>query len=981
MAPQEFISLGFKSFYLKNIIAMKRLVLLSLGLFCAGWILQAQNAWINELHYDNVGVDVDEMVEVVIENASSYTLSNFAIYLYNGNNGAVYRVDSLNTFIQGSTYGNFTLFYFIYPSNGIQNGAPDGLALTYQGSVVSGQFLSYEGVMTASDGPAIGQTSVDILVTQDNTTPIGQSLQLSGTGTQYSHFTWQSPAASTHGTLNNNQVIGSFTPDPEPGNHPTNFAASPIGLSVELSWTDAIGGQLPAGYLILASTSGNFTAPVDGVPVSDDPDLSDGEGALNVNYGVESGSFSALDGSTPYYFAIYAYTNFGTSIDYKISPPAPQAMATTPYVITAVDFEDQTFGSWDTISVASDKNWFIDTYAGETFAKISGYQGNVPSDDWLISPPLPLNNYMNEVLTFRTASNYTGPDLEVLISTDYTGSGNPAVASWTALPAALSSGGWVWTHSGSIDLSSYAGTAFVAFRYTSTATDAATWEVDDIVVTGSPSGAPQLALNELLAVNTTSYMDPSDNSYDPWIELYNPGNAPLPLLNWSLSDGPAAARWYFPDTSLANGAFLIVWADQDTNDAGLHTHFQLQASGGDIYLFDPSGTVVDSITYSLQYADTSFARIPSAFGNWTYAKPSPMMHNMLFPIPDTIPPMVVTASLEDPSTINVVFNEAVNATAEIISNYSGVGSIVSATLTSSLDTVVIQLATALSSGQVYTFVVDNVEDTSGNAMAASYTTYLYYGSISADLVITEIMYNPPEVGQDSLEFLEIYNNGSSPVPLEGFYIAEGFDFTFPNVLIHPGDFLVLAGNASAVENTFGISGVLQWTSGGLVNTSEAVVIKSPDGSTVDSVTYSNQAPWPVGPAGNGPSLVLCDPNADNTDPANWTSSVEFLAVNAAGDSLFGTPGGPCDGSGFGELQFGLSWRYYPVPAIDQLHLELPDGRWNLDILNVNGQRILFRESLQSGEQVDISALRPGFYLMHISHPGDQRNGSGKLIVK
>lgn len=960
---------------------MKRLLLLFLSLCMAGWMLQAQNAWINEIHYDNAGTDVDEMVEVVIENATSYTLSNFAVYLYNGNNGAVYRVDSLNTFTQGSTSGNFTLYYFIYPSNGIQNGAPDGVALTYQGSVVSGQFLSYEGVMTASDGPAVGQTSVDILVAQDNTTPIGQSLQLSGTGTQYSHFSWQAPAASTNGTINNNQVIGSFTPDPEPSNHPTNFAASAAGLSIELTWTDAVGSQLPAGYLILASTSGTFTLPVDGTAISDDGDLSDGAGALNVNYGIESGTFSGLDGTTPYYFVIYSYTNFGTAIDYKTSPAAPQAMATTPFVITAVDFEDQTFGSWDTLSVASDKNWYIDLFSGEHFAKISGYQGNVPSDDWIISPPIPLNNYINEVLTFRTASNYTGPDLEVLISTNYAGSGSPGTATWAPLPATLSGGSWAWAHSGNIDLSSYSGNAYIAFRYTSTATDAATWEVDDIVVTGTPGGTLQPALNEILAINTLSYMDPSDNSYDPWIEIVNPSTSPLSLLNWSLGNGTAGTRWYFPDTTLTNGSYLIVWADQDTTDPGLHTPFTLAATGGDLYLFDPTGSAVDSISYTQQLTDTSYARIPNAFGSWAYAKPTPMMLNMLFPIPDTIPPVVLSASLEDPSSILVVFSEALNATAENTANYSGVGSITAATRTPGLDSVLIQLAAPLTSGQVYTFLINNVEDTSGNAMAASFTTYLYYGSITSNLVITEIMYNPPEVGQDSLEYLEIYNNGTSPVPLEGFYIAEGFDFTFPNVLIQPGDYLVLAGNASAVENTFGIGGVLQWNSGGLVNTAEAVVLKSPAGSTIDSVSYSNQAPWPTAPAGTGPSLVLCDPNADNTDPANWTHSVEFLAVNAAGDSIFGTPGSACNGSGFGELDYGISWRYYPVPAQDQMVLDLPQGNWNLEIHNVNGQLMLRKENLLSGTSVDISTLRAGLYLVKISHKDDHRFGVGKLIVK
>jgi len=48
--------------------------------------------------------------------------------------------------------------------------------------------------------------------------------------------------------------------------------------------------------------------------------------------------------------------------------------------------------------------------------------------------------------------------------------------------------------------------------------------------------------------------------------------------------------------------------------------------------------------------------------------------------------------------------------------------------------------------------------------------------IVPEIVITEIMYNPPESGTDSLEFLELYNNGVEIVNLEGFYFAEGIEY-------------------------------------------------------------------------------------------------------------------------------------------------------------------------------------------------------------
>ena len=124
---------------------MKRNFTLIVLLVLFSFSINAQNAWINEVHYDNDGGDVGEFVEIVIENAGTYTLSDFQVDLYNGSStsGASYFSETVNNFTIGSTLGNYTFYYLLTP--GIQNGAPDGLALSYQGTLISGQFLSYEG--------------------------------------------------------------------------------------------------------------------------------------------------------------------------------------------------------------------------------------------------------------------------------------------------------------------------------------------------------------------------------------------------------------------------------------------------------------------------------------------------------------------------------------------------------------------------------------------------------------------------------------------------------------------------------------------------------------------------------------------------------------------------------------------------------------------------------------------------------------------
>ena len=165
----------------------------------------ATTQWINEIHYDNNGADVNECIEIA--GPAGTDMSGWSIVLYNG--PTPYDTDALSGIIpdEGCGYGVISL---CYPANGIQNGGADGIVL-YDGSSVI-QFLSYEGVINATSGVANGMTSTDIGVTEGGST-VGSSLQLTGSGTTYSDFAWQGegPAASI-GSLNTGQSISSCGP-------------------------------------------------------------------------------------------------------------------------------------------------------------------------------------------------------------------------------------------------------------------------------------------------------------------------------------------------------------------------------------------------------------------------------------------------------------------------------------------------------------------------------------------------------------------------------------------------------------------------------------------------------------------------------------------------------------------------------------------------------------------------------------------------
>ncbi len=164
-------------------------------------------------------------------------------------------------------------------------------------------------------------------------------------------------------------------------------------------------------------------------------------------------------------------------------------------------------------------------------------------------------------------------------------------------------------------------------------------------------------------------------------------------------------------------------------------------------------------------------------------------------------------------------------------------------------------------------------------------------STGANLVISEIMYNPPETGTDSLEFIEIFNNGAD-INLQGFSVSDAFNLIFPSYNLLAGQYVLVSLNSNAIMNTFGKES-LQWTSGALSNSGETITLRDIYNTTVDQVAYSTAAPWPTTANGQGPSLTLCDVSSNNTMGEFWKASSEFAAKNAAGDSIFATPLGGC----------------------------------------------------------------------------------------
>lgn len=155
------------------------------------------------------------------------------------------------------------------------------------------------------------------------------------------------------------------------------------------------------------------------------------------------------------------------------------------------DFEDldPTSGGWSSIIVVGTTDWTTNDQGHTSeYGQITNFSGgNTAAECWLISPSIDLSGSSNPSMSFLNAYNYGGDPLELLISTDYPGSGNPNSSTWIDLSSSVnwSAGGWAWENSGNIDLSAYTVNGVrIAFKYIGTNTDGSTWELDDIKVNG-----------------------------------------------------------------------------------------------------------------------------------------------------------------------------------------------------------------------------------------------------------------------------------------------------------------------------------------------------------------------------------------------------------------------------------------------------------------------------------------------------------------
>jgi endonuclease I len=379
-----------------NLMSARRAGVLTLAIAALLPTMAPAAVFINEFHYDDAtsSGDVGERIEVVA--TAGETLSNYRIYLYNGStpsSATTYDNDLVPAGSVVTCGGSVRIATLSYPTNGIQNGSNDGFALV-DGSGTVVQFLSYEGGITASNGPASGKTSTNLPVSESGSAAAGTSLQLSGNGSAYSQFTWQSSASQTFGACNNGQTFTGSAPNTPPSvssTTPSNGSTSfPAAGDLAANFSEAV--TLASGALTLqCATSGAvaLTYPSSGTAITASTGtalhageactftvvaskVTDAGGATPaantvVNFNVASGG-----GGTP--TGYYSHVNTSSASQLRCS------LHETIKGHTAYPYSGGTTNTWTILEIADEdpnnSGRILDAYKNRSYLKVTDRAGS-----------------------------------------------------------------------------------------------------------------------------------------------------------------------------------------------------------------------------------------------------------------------------------------------------------------------------------------------------------------------------------------------------------------------------------------------------------------------------------------------------------------------------------------------------------------------------------------------------------------------------
>ncbi|HYG53270.1 MAG TPA: lamin tail domain-containing protein, partial [Flavobacteriales bacterium] len=302
-------------------------------------------------------------------------------------------------------------------------------------------------------------------------------------------------------------------------------------------------------------------------------------------------------------------------------------------------------------------------------------------------------------------------------------------------------------------------------------------------------------------------------------------------------------------------------------------------------------------------------------------------------VPDVTAPQIISSNLLSNTQLSLTFSEAIDtsATASFLFTVTGGVSVSSFSVTSpGLTGVIVNFTPAIDSGILYTLTATHITDCEGNGSGTSSTTnfILAFGSLTGEVVINEVLFNPTSGVSD---FVEIYNNSSKVINLKNWSFANIDDDTVAghkivsaiDMLLQPGEYYAFTTDKAALTEYYTqsmVNRVVEVPSlPSYDNDSGTVILISSNNVMIDRFSYTEDMQFPLLNSVEGVSLERMDFNRATNDAGNWHSAAEQVG--------FATPG-------YQNSQFS------PNPeGDDELSLSTeifsPDNDGYQDVINFN----------------------------------------------
>ncbi len=252
-------------------------------------------------------------------------------------------------------------------------------------------------------------------------------------------------------------------------------------------------------------------------------------------------------------------------------------------------------------------------------------------------------------------------------------------------------------------------------------------------------------------------------------------------------------------------------------------------------------------------------------------------------------------------------------------------------------------------------------------------------TLNSQIVINEINYKDA-LGFETKDWIELYNNGASTVDMSNWVFKDSDDlheFVIPNGTMMPGGSYLVLAQFKADFDTYhiGISPVLGDFTFGLSGGGELIRLFNNNGDLMDFVEYDDEAPWPIEPDGNGPTLELRNPIFDNNVAASWAASVS--------PADHGTPGAINSTYVLGTNDFSkLPVTVYPNPLRSNSTVSVGEnGPITLVVFDVLGREVMKKTTSMNQITLNRSDFVSGTYILKISSENDRDFQIQKLIVK